>query len=195
MVRRAFFISLAILWAPSVFAQSAKKIVWFHPMASFGYGSSSSAIDATKTVTGSTDFGATLGIRIKQKFLLGLGLDYRLVSQFSPYDASVGNRRGGAVTYASPLLGFEYKMISLKAMLHMMGKYTMSNATTAGDILSYQKAEGFRVDLLIAWKFKLKPVLFYESIKFSDQRLNGAATSVQVPVTLASFGLGFTFPF
>ncbi|MBL7716055.1 MAG: hypothetical protein JNL01_11375 [Bdellovibrionales bacterium] len=195
MVRSFLILIFGILIAAPASAQQAKKVAWFHPHLLAGYGSSVSTADTSQTSVGATNIGTTLGIRIKSKFLVGMSVDYRFVTQFSDYDPTVGNRRGGSLTYVSPLLGFEYKMISVKGILHILGSYTMQNTTATGQKLSYQKASGFRAEMMIGWKFKFKPVLYYESVKFSNQALDGTPTSTQIPVVLTNYGLGLTYPF
>lgn len=186
---------MGVLVAVPAFAQSNKKPVWFHPAVMLGMGSSVASTDPTKTSVGMTTAGATMGVRIKQKFLLGFAVDYRFITQLSDYDPNVGNRRGNSLTYVSPLLGFELGSVTIKGMYHFMGNYSLQNTTTTGQKLSYEEPSGFRVELMIGLKFKLKPILFYESIKFSKQLLDGTATSTQIPVTLSNYGLGFSYPF
>lgn len=163
---------------------------WFNAHAFFGYGNATAPGDRSVPSIGTTMLGTEIGFRIAGKFLFGVAADYRIATQFSDYDPLVGNRRGTALTLGSPILGFEFAKMSLKAMLHISGSYKIQNTTQSGQALSYGKASGFRIELSLPWGTWLKPTVFYESAKYSDQMLDGVATGNSNPLTLMQYGIG-----
>ncbi|MEK6577762.1 MAG: hypothetical protein AABZ55_00930 [Bdellovibrionota bacterium] len=166
------------------------SILWFNAHTFVGYGNAKATGDRTVPTVGTTTLGAEIGFRIARKFLIGASADYRFVTQFSAYDPLVGNRRGSNTTLGSPILGWEFNGMALKAMLHISGNYKIQNTTQSGQSLSYSKASGFRIEFTLPWGTWLKPTAFYESVSYSNQMLDGVATGNPVPLALNQYGIG-----
>ncbi|MEK6627281.1 MAG: hypothetical protein AABY53_01540 [Bdellovibrionota bacterium] len=160
----------------------------------FGYGSAKIATDAAAPTIGSFNLGVGLGINIK-KFTIGLGADYRILTQHSDVDPTVGNRRGTFISPTSLLIRINFEKIKFGLLLISNGSYDLTNITANGKKLKYTNPNGFRFDLIFKKFAKLTPLVFYESVNFSGSQLDGVPSVVSSNLNYSNFGAGIKYDF
>ncbi len=190
-------IIIAALMALSVSAPLAYAQATTHKIAAdfsvlFGYGSSLMNSDPSKTSVGTTTLGFSLAVPIKQKFLIGFASDYHFITQFSNLDPVIGNRRGAYINYVGPMIGFRSPHFALKVVGHFVGAYSLENLTAVGQTIKYRSPVGVRVEAVILLKQRFKPVLFFETIGFGTQAVDGATGTLTNKLNLMQGGIGAT---
>lgn len=188
---------LLFLFAPIMAqAQTAGKQrrLFFDVTGLLGYGSVKAASDAASPTIGSFTLGLAVGVNIK-RFAIGVGYDYRILTQHSAVDPTVGNRRGN---FASPLtihLRLNFEKIKFGFVMINSDKYELMNTTSDGKKLIYKNPSGFRFTANFKNIKKLSPMLFYESVDFSERDLDGVASSLADKVNYSNYGLGVRYEF
>lgn len=160
----------------------------------FGWGSSQMASDATVPSIGSFDLGIGAGVNIK-KITLGISYDYRILTQFSDVDATVGNRRGTFVSPSSLLFRLNFEKIKFGFLLINNGTYELTNITATGKKVVYTDPSGFRFDLIFKKMSKITPIIFFESVNFSGMQLDGVKATLSGNLNYTNFGAGVKYAF
>jgi len=131
-----------------------------------------------------------LGLKIKNRFILGVMSDYHVITQLSALDASVGNRRGTYFNMVSPMLGLDLGKAMVRGTLLMMGQYDMQNLTYFNQALTYSGPMGFRAELGWRVKNRFMPYVFFEQASFSKVILDGVEGAANPGLVLQQFGAG-----
>ena len=189
-------IMLILIFPMMAFSQSSgsSKRFLFEINSLFGYGSAKTASDLTAPVIGAFNLGVALGINIK-KITLGLSYDYRVLTQYSEVDVTVGNRRGTFISPTSLLLRINFEKIKFGFLIIGNGTYDLTNITANGKKLIYTNPSGFRFDLIFKKFSKLTPLIFYESVSFSGMQLDGVPSAPSSNLNYSSIGGGIKYDF
>lgn len=160
----------------------------------FGWGGAKTATDATTPSIGTFNLGIGLGVNIK-KVTLGLSYDYRMLTQFSDVDATVGNRRGTFISPTSLLFRINFEKIKIGILLINNGTYNLMNITANGKKVVYTNPSGFRFDFIFRKMNKFTPVIFFESVTFSGMNLDGIPSALTSNLIYSSYGAGLKYDF
>lgn len=193
MLKNLFMIILLTPFFALAQAQKQRRI-FFDVTGLLGYGSVKSASDAASPTIGSFTAGLAVGINIK-KFAVGVGYDYRILTQHSAVDPTVGNRRG---SFSSPLtlhVRLNFEKIKFGFVLINSDSYELMNTTSDGKKLTYKKPSGFRFTVNFKTIRKISPGLFYESVDFAERDLDGIAAPLTDKVSYGNYGLGVRYEF
>lgn len=198
LIKLHFFKILAVLLlSTTAWSQTATKQrrILFDVTGLLGYGSATTSTDAAPPAIGSFTLGVALGVNIK-RFSVGAQYDYRILTQYSKAEGNSGNRRG---TFASPLSFFvrlNFEKIKFGFTLINSGKYDLMNKTFDGKVVSYSKPSGFRFQVNFKSYKKLSPGLFYESVDFSEQSIDGLPPSaLNEKLKYSNYGFGVRYEF
>lgn len=187
---------IIILFIPAIcFSQSSggNKRFMFEVSTLFGWGRSQIAGDAQVPSIGTFDLGVGLGINIK-KFTIGVGYDYRILTQYSDVDPTVGNRRGYFAT-PSILLRVNFEKIKIGIILITDGIYDLTNITANGKKVAYTKPSGYRFELNFKKIKKITPMIYSESFSFSGMQLDGVNSALSSNLVYSNFGAGLKYEF
>ena len=187
---------MIILIPTLAFSQSGgkSKFLMFEINSQFGWGHSQIAGDASVPTIGSFNLGIGLGLNIK-KITLGLSSDYRILTQYSTVDPTVGNRRGDFVTPISLLFRINFEKIKFGFLFINNGSYTLTNKTADAKKLVYINPSGFRFELIFKKIPKVTPSLFFESVDFSAKKLDGINSDLNTKLNYSNYGVGFKYDF
>ena len=159
-----------------------------------GWGNSQISTDANVPSIGTFGLGIGLGINIK-KVSIGLSYDYRVLTQFSDVNAAVGNRRGTFVSPASLLFRINFEKLNFEFLLISNGTYDLTNITAAGKKVVYTDPSGIRFSIMFKKLARFNPVIFFESVNFSGQLLDGVKATLGNPLSYSNFGAGLKYEF
>jgi hypothetical protein len=130
--------------------------------------------------------GGTLGYKLGDFFFGGSG-DFRMLNQYSEVTLEVGNVKGTTINIFSPTLGFATGPVLLKVDYQFLTQYIQSLPLPDGQKVSYEGPSGFRAGV----HYKYTPALyfggFYETLKFSKQKLSGGTVN---DASLSMFQIG-----
>lgn len=198
LVKLHFFKILAVLLlSTTAFGESATKQrrMLFDVTGLFGYGSAKASADTAPPTIGSFNLGVALGVNIK-RFSVGVEYDYRMLTQYSKAEGNSGNRRGTFVSPISFFVRLNFEKIKFGFMLINSGKYDLMNKTLDGKVVSYGKPSGFRFQVNFKSYKKLSPGLFYESVDFSEQSIDGLSPSaLNEKLKYSNYGFGVRYEF
>lgn len=173
-------------------SKSKRFLIEFNTL--IGWGGSQIAGDANVPSVGTFGLGIGLGVNVK-KFTLGLSYDYRILTQFSDVDATVGNRRGAIVSPTSLLLRINFEKIKFGLLLISNGAYELTNITSSGKKVVYTDPSGMRFDIIFKKMARFTPLLFLETISFSGMQLDGVKSALSSPLNYSNFGAGLKYDF
>lgn len=193
ILRIIFLFALFPLHAYSQAGSKTKRFL-FEVHSRAGWGSSQIATDANVPSIGSFSVGAGIGINIK-KFSIGISYDYRILTQHSDVDSSVGNRRGTFVSPASLFLRLNFEKIKFGLSLINSGTYELTNITGPGQKVIYTEPGGVRFDVIFKKLAKFTPLIFFESANFSGMQLDGVKSALTNNLTYSNFGAGIKYDF
>ncbi len=192
------FIFLISIWPCLSFSAESKssghKLLLLDANALFGWGSSKIATDTSIPSIGSFNLGLNVGANIK-KFSLGASYDYRILTQYSSIDPTVGNRRGNLITPLSVFVRLNFEKIRFGLSLVTSGTYEMTDKTSTGQSLSYLNPSGFRFEIILKKFPRATPMFFYETIGFSTKSVDGFQSALSDKLTYTSFGVGAKYEF
>ena len=191
-----FFTSIFLLNPVFANSQSSSKakLLLFEVYSLAGWGSSQIATDAKVPSIGTFTVGAGVGLNIK-KFSIGVSYDYRVLTQFSDVDSSVGNRRGTFVTPASLFLRLNFEKIRFGIGLISGGTYELTNMTSSGQKVVYTDSSGIRFDIIFKRMAKFTPLIFVETASFSGMQLDGVKSTLASKLNYSNFGAGIKYEF
>lgn len=190
-----FFYLILFLGSTAMAAPSKKaRLILFDVSALLGYGSVKLSTDAAAPTIGSFTLSPALGVNIK-KFSLGVAYNYRILTQHSSVEPSVGNRRGTFISPMSFFIRLNFEKIKFGVMLINSGQYDLMNSTSDGKKVSYLKPNGFIFTMNLKTFKKTSPGIFYESVDFSDKTLDGAASPMTEKINYSNYGFGVRYEF
>jgi len=175
-------------------ASKKQRRILFDVTALLGYGSIKTSTDAASPTIGSFTLGVALGVNIK-RFSVGLGYDYRILTQHSDVDTTVGNRRGNFTSPLSFFVRLNFEKVKFGFMLINSGQYDLMNATIDGKKVTYLKPSGFRFTVNFKNFKKVSPGLFYESVDFSEKSVDGVSSVMTDKLNYGNYGLGVRYEF
>ena len=188
-----FLISAQVGWAQAGSSSKQKRIV-FDISSHLGTGSLKTSADVAAPTLGSFGLGVSLGFNIK-RFSLGVASDYRILTQYSSVEDSVGNRRGNFLSPISLFVRLNFEKIKFGIILINSGQYDLMNKTADGKKVSYTKPSGFRFHFGFKNFKKFTPELFYESVDFSEKNVDGVVSTLSDKMNYGSYGLGVRYEF
>ncbi len=191
---KIFFLTLfiPIIGLAQAGAKSKRFLIEVNSM--FGWGSAQRAGDAAVPSIGTFDLGIGLGINIK-KITVGISYDYRILTQHSDVNSSVGNRRGNFTSPTSLLFRVNFEKIRMGFLLINNGSYELTNLDVNGKKIIYTKPSGFRFDLIFRQMKKITPFLFFESVSFSGMQLDGIDSALSSNLSYSNNGVGIKYEF
>ena len=170
------------------------KLLLFEVSALAGWGSSQLPSDANVPSIGTFTLGAAIGINVK-KISIGVGYDYRTLTQYSDVDPTVGNRRGTFISPATVFLRLNFERIKFGLVLISSGTYELTNITSTGQKVIYTDPSIVRFDLIFKKQKRFTPLIYIETASFSGMQLDGVKSTLPANLTYTNFGAGIKYEY
>jgi hypothetical protein len=119
--------------------------------------------------------GLTLGIQMKERWILGVATDYRITQQYSDVERKVGNFAGSRWNMAAPVIGMRLGNFIFKAEPEFLGDYKLSHPTRAKETVTYKSPLGGKFTIL------LPPLFYVVAMSEQDSKPKG-------PITIGLYG-------
>lgn len=193
ILKLLFFFTLIPLQAFSQ-GNTKTKLLLFEVSALAGWGSSQLPSDANVPAIGTFTLGAALGINVK-KISIGVGYDYRTLTQYSEVDPAVGNRRGTFISPATVFLRLNFEKIKFGLVLISSGTYELTNITSTGQKVIYTDPSIVRFDLIFKKQKRFTPLIYIETASFSGMQLDGVKSTLPANLTYTNFGAGIKYEY
>lgn len=196
MIKILFAALTASLISSISFAQTSgkSKRFLFEVNTLFGWGSSQTSTDVAVPAIGAFNLELAAGFNVK-RLSLGAAYDYRILTQFTEVDPTVGNRRGTFVSPVSIFVRLNFEKIKFGFMMINSGTYELTNKTVTDQKLAYTQPSGFRFDIIFRKFSKITPMIHYESVAFSGMQLDGVDSTPASKLTFSNFGAGIKYDF
>jgi len=192
-----YIFALVFLVASPLFVErrGGGKVRKFYLDVHLGLGAAGAGMSGASSFLITNTIGASVGFRPKGVFMIGASTNYSFLMQYSD-PTTTGNMRGDYFNYVSPMIGFFLgQKFILKTNIQFLGNYSLINKTIGGESVAYSGPFGFRVSLTYMGKKKLKPTLFFETVSFSKQSIEGVESTLASAMSMWQAGLMLSFIF
>lgn len=160
--------------------------------ASISYGTLGVSTQSTSPNMTLYGAGGSLRFTIQDRWILGVGAEFRQLEQFSVPTSETGNRRGSRLVLASPHVGFKWNSITFLAEGQVLGNHVLSGKNGSGEIVQYGAPLGVRWSghyQLSNW-FSLG--ITGEWMRFGQETVGSTTNTLSSPLTSWQFGAQLT---